>query len=188
MNDTAVHPPDRQLAARVMESGDERAFRTLYRRHTPALYPFVLRLLGGDEGDAEDVVQETWVRAVEALPGFRWEAAFRTWLTGIALNRCRELLRRSARRDERPIEPGDGADARFVANAGIGIDLERAIATLPEGYRTVLVLHDVEGYTHPEISERLEIAIGTSRSQLHHARRRLRRLLAPQTIEEEAAP
>lgn len=178
--------PDRLLAARVAELRDERAFRTLYRRHTPALLPFVIRLLGGDENEAEDVVQETWIRAVEALPGFRWEAAFRTWLTGIALNRCRELLRQRARRSEGVLE--DAADHRFVVRAGAGIDLERAIAALPEGYRTVLVLHDVEGYTHPEISERLDIAIGTSRSQLHHARRAIRRMLEPQDIEEEATP
>ncbi|HSM61160.1 MAG TPA: RNA polymerase sigma factor [Longimicrobiales bacterium] len=168
---------DRELAGRIADTGDERAFRTLYRRHTPALYPFVLRLLGGSEADADDVVQDTWMRAVRGLARFRWDASFRTWLLGIGLNRAREVLRRRARHDgvapmkrELPTAPVRTEDR---------MDLERAIAALPEGYRTVLLLHDVEGFTHPEISERLEIAVGTSRSQLFHARRALRGLLEP---------
>jgi RNA polymerase sigma factor (sigma-70 family) len=168
---------DRDLSDRVVRGGDEVAFRALYRRHTPALLPFVLRILGGAEADAEDVVQDTWVRAVRALPRFRWESSLRTWLMGIGLNRAREVLRaRSrARTDgaegaEVPVPPPPTAER---------LDLERAIACLPDGYRTVLLLHDVEGFTHPEISQRLDIAIGTSRSQLHHARRTLRRLLDP---------
>ena len=168
---------DRELADQVTRTGNEGAFRELYRRHTPTLYPFVLRVVGGSEADAEDVVQDTWVRAVQALPRFRWESAFRTWLVGIGLNRARELLRQRSRRaalvaeqePPRAVRPHDGSH----------VDLERAIAMLPDGYRTVLLLHDVEGFTHPEISERLDIAIGTSRSQLHHARRSLRRLLEP---------
>jgi RNA polymerase sigma-70 factor (ECF subfamily) len=168
---------DRELADEVTRSGDERAFRELYRRHTPTLYPFVLRVVGGAEADAEDVVQDTWVRAVRALPRFRWESAFRTWLVGIGLNRARELLRKHARR-ETLLEGQDLARASRPPNAE-KLDLERAIQCLPHGYRTVLLLHDVEGFTHPEISERLDIAIGTSRSQLHHARRAMRRLLEP---------
>ena len=171
---------DRELADAISRSGDERAFRELYRRHTPTLYPFVLRVMGGVEADAEDVVQDTWVRAVRALPRFRWESAFRTWLVGIGLNRARELLRRDSRRealmetqDLRRVTKPSGAES---------LDLERAIQRLPDGYRTVLLLHDLEGFTHPEISERLDIAIGTSRSQLHHARRAMRRLLEPGVV------
>lgn len=170
---SGVH--DRELATRVLEDGDEDAFRVLYRRHTPSLYQFVLRLLNGNEVEAEDVIQDTWLRAVKALDGFRWEAALRTWLTGIALNRARELLRKRKRSfEELPdVLPDPGPPPRVPDR----IDLERAIAGLPDGYRTVLVLHDVEGFTHREISERLEIAVGTSRSQLHHARRAVRRSL-----------
>jgi len=170
-------PSDRDLSERVVRDGDQAAFRLLYRRHTPALLPFVLRVLGGSEVDAEDVVQDTWLRAVRALPRFRWESSLRTWLLGIGLNRAREILRSRARTGwdapegaEVPVLPPPTAER---------LDLERAIACLPDGYRTVLLLHDVEGFTHPEISERLDIAIGTSRSQLHHARRTLRRLLDP---------
>ncbi|MGD8319322.1 MAG: sigma-70 family RNA polymerase sigma factor [Gemmatimonadota bacterium] len=168
---------DRDLSVRITRDGDEGAFRALYRRHTPSLYPFVLRILGHVEADAEDAVQDTWLKAVRALPRFRWESSFRTWLLGIGLNVAREALRRRARSD------GANAGRREAAvlppPTAARLDLERAIASLPEGYRTVLLLHDVEGFTHPEISDRLDIAIGTSRSQLHHARRALRRMLEP---------
>lgn len=171
---------DEGLAARVLEDGDEAAFRMLYRRHTPAVYQFALRLVGGDEADAEDVVQDAWLRAARALAGFRWKASFRTWLTGIALNRAREIHRTRGR------SPEDGpAEAVALAAVPPGrhadrMDLERAIAALPAGYRTVLVLHDVEGFTHEEIGGRLGISPGTSRSQLYHARRTMRGLLSPE--------
>lgn len=173
----AVHEPsDRALAGAIVGRGDEASFRTLYRRHTPSLYPFVLRVMGGAEQDAEDVIQDTWVRAVRGLSSFRWESSFRTWLLGIGLNRARELLRKRQREHWSAELPEVGADPPPLAER---MDLERAIACLPDGYRTVLVLHDVEGFTHPEISERLDIAVGTSRSQLHHARRTLRTMLDP---------
>ncbi|MEJ2204537.1 MAG: RNA polymerase sigma factor [Gemmatimonadota bacterium] len=173
----AVHEPsDRTLAGAVIGRGDEPSFRALYRRHTPSLYPFVLRVMGGSEADAEDIIQDTWVRAVRGLPRFRWESSFRTWLLGIGLNRAREVLRRRTRRRQDAELPDVGTDPPPLADR---MDLERAIACLPEGYRTVLVLHDVEGFTHPEISDRLDIAVGTSRSQLHHARRALRTMLDP---------
>lgn len=174
-------PTDRELATRVLE-GDEAAFRTLYRRHTPRLWPVVLRLLGGSaaRAEAEDAVQETWIRAIRALDGFRWESAFSTWLTGIGLNCARELLRKRKRRNETStdgllelLEGGSPPDTERR------LDLEEAIAELPDGYRTVLVLHDLEGYTHPEIADRMGIAVGTSRSQLYHARRAVRQLLEP---------
>ncbi|MEJ2502144.1 MAG: sigma-70 family RNA polymerase sigma factor [Gemmatimonadota bacterium] len=160
--ETRPEPTDRELAARVME-GDEAAFRVLYRRHTPRLWPILTRMLGGPAGrpDAEDAVQETWIRAVEGLPEFRWESAFRTWLTGIALNCARQTLRRRSRRRE---ASGGGVLERSGAtppDPGRRLDLEEAIAALPDGYRTVLVLHDLEGFTHPEISDQLGISVGT---------------------------
>ena len=172
---------DRALADRVL-TGDEAAFRALYRRHTPRLWPLVLRMLGGSTArpEAEDVVQETWIRAVEALDRFRWEAAFSTWLTGIGLNCAREQLRKRKRRNETSTDGMlDRLDGSRPPDTEQRLDLEDAITALPDGYRTVLVLHDLEGYTHPEIADRLGIAVGTSRSQLHHARRTVRELLTP---------
>ena len=169
---------DRNLADAVAGAGDERAFRELYRRHAPALYQLVLRMLGGETADAEDVVQETWIRAVRQLSKFRWESSLRTWLSAIGLNLARETLRKRARVRAEEFDERLGLAARPVRD-GERIDLERAIARLPNGYRTVLVLHDVEGYTHEEISRQLQIAVGTSKSQLFDARRAVRSLLQP---------
>lgn len=168
-----VEEPDRVLADLIL-GGDEDAFRRLYRRHTPRLLMVVLRLMGGEQNEAEDVVQDTWLRAVEQLDRFRWEAAFGSWLTAIGLNVAREALRKKGRRRETELdglpEPAVAAPLDRVEP----IDLERAMAALPEGYRTVLVLHDVEGFTHEEIGFRLGVTAGTSKSQLFHARRALR--------------
>jgi RNA polymerase sigma-70 factor (ECF subfamily) len=135
-------------------------------------------MLGGHaRPDAEDAIQEAWIRAVSGLGAFRWEAAFSTWLTGIALNCAREVLRKKGRRNETSTEGVLEHLGGRRPEPGRRLDLEEAIAALPDGYRTVLVLHDLEGFTHPEISDRLQIAVGTSRSQLHHARRAVRRYL-----------
>jgi len=169
---------ERALCQAVVGAGEERAFRELYRRHTPALYQLVLRMLGGSQPDAEDVVQETWIRAVRRLDGFRWESSLRTWLSAIALNFARETLRKRGRAPLAALPDGFELPAKPRPD-GDRIDLERAIARLPDGYRSVLVLHDVEGYTHEEISRHLDIAVGTSKSQLFDARRAMRALLHP---------
>jgi len=169
---------DRELAEALQLHGDERAFRELYRRHTPRLYQFVLRMLGGVEIDAEDVVQEAWIRATQRLGEFRWESSFSTWLTGIGLNLCRDLWRKRNGREldwEMVQEP--------MASSSLNeerVDLERAIGLLPGGYRAVLILHDVEGCTHQQIGQRLGIAVGTSKSQLSCARKAMRELLTPE--------
>ena len=164
---------ERAWAEAVWRHGDEAAFRALYRLHAPALYLFALRLTGGRESDAEDVVQETWIRAVRGLRRFQWRSSLRTWLSAILLNCVREWGRDRLHATDAPEPP---APAREPADA---IDLERAIARLPGGYRTVLILHDVEGYTHAEIGAMLGVEAGTSKSQLFRARQRLRALLAP---------
>jgi RNA polymerase sigma-70 factor, ECF subfamily len=173
---TDVAGDDRDLAAAVTGSGNEAAFRALYRRHTPALYRLALRLGGGDQPWAEELVQRAWIRAVEGLGAFGWRSALSTWLGGIAINCAREMWREVRGVEEwnhltvtRGAEPA--ADER--------IDLDRAIERLPHGYRQVFVLHDIEGYTHEEIGGLLGIEAGTSKSQLSHARRRLRAALDP---------
>jgi RNA polymerase sigma-70 factor (ECF subfamily) len=164
---------DRRLVGNFLARRDEHSFRVLYQRHTPALYQLALRLAGWDVQEAEEIVQDTWLRAVEALAEFRWESSFRTWLSGILINRAREFYR--ARKKERHTSIADelGAEVAVVQNFE-RIDLEQAIAALPNGYRQVLVLHDIEGYTHEEIGRLLKIDAGTSKSQLSHARRVMR--------------
>lgn len=167
---------DEELVESFVRAADEAAFRELYRRHTPALYALALRLVGWSESDAQDAVQDAWVRACRGLSGFGWKSSLRTWLVGILINRARELARRSGRLSEEELSE-ESPPAVPHARAGEEIDLERAIARLPAGYRHVLVLHDVEGYTHEEICRLLEINVGTSKSQLHHARRAMRAAL-----------
>lgn len=163
---------DQVLVKKFLRTGDEAAFRELYRRHTPRLYPLALRLVGGSEADAQDAIQDTWIRACKTLPGFEWRSSLKTWLTGILINRVRELKREHNRQNEEELP--DEWPAAINARPGDRIDLEQAVARLPDGYRHVLVLHDVEGYTHKEISTLLEISVGTSKSQLYHARRAVR--------------
>jgi len=166
---------DRDLCAAVL-AGNELAFRQLYRRHTPRLRCLVARLIGYEQADVDDTVQETWVRAVRALRGFRWEAALASWLAGIAIRVARETLRH--RRRWRFVS---AARTESVAGPAIDLlqrlDLDVAIARLPDGYRTVFVLHDVEGLTHDEIAHLTGIAQGTSKAQLFRARQALRREL-----------
>ena len=164
---------DRTLVDAYVVKRDEGSFHELYRAHTPSIYRFALLRVGVDA--AEDVVQETWLRAARSLANFRWQSSLRTWLTGIALNLCRDHYRRGARLAALP-DPVDTGDAEFALNLVSGAELEQAIATLSDGYREVLLLHDVEGHTHDEIGTLLGISPGTSKSQLHRARRRLRRV------------
>ncbi len=154
---------------------DEASFRELYRAYTPALYRFAVLRVGVD--GAEDIIQETWLRAARGLAAFRWQSSLRTWLTGIALNLCREHYRRGVRLTA---VPDLTADPPFDGSPAAGLDpvgsaqLRQAVLNLAEGYREVLLLHDVEGHTHEEIGTLLGISPGTSKSQLHRARRQLR--------------
>lgn len=170
---------DRELVERFLRDRREDAFRTLYRLHTPRLYLLARRMLGRRHSEAEDVVQETWIRAAERLQDFEWRSSLSTWLGGIAINCSRETLRRLARRNESaPGNVEEGKPAGKVPSPGAALDLENAIARLPDGFREVLVLHDVEGFTHKEIARLLNIEPGTSKSQLSRARGKLRSLLS----------
>jgi len=174
-----VSESDQVLVKRFVRARDEASFRKLYRRHTPALYGLALRLAGHSEADAQDAIQDTWLRACGKLDRFEWRSSLRTWLMGILINRLRELNRESQRRCEDEIS-NECSLPTTGRQMGERIDLEQAIARLPAGYRHVLVLHDAEGYTHDEISALLEVSVGTSKSQLHHARRAIREMLQPE--------
>jgi RNA polymerase sigma-70 factor (ECF subfamily) len=166
---------DQRLVRKFLRAGDEAAFRELYRRHAPALYGLALRLAGGSESDAQDALQDTWARACRTLESFEWRSSLKTWLTGILINRSREMTREQRRRGEQ--EMTEEHPATKCARPGGEIDLERALANLPAGYREVILLHDLEGYTHEEIGALLGTSAGTSKSQLHHARGAMRAAL-----------
>jgi len=162
---------DKELIRQFVDSGDEVAFRALYARHSPAVYGLLRRLAGPAIADADDALQDAWLRAATGLARFRGESAFRTWLTGIALNCLRERWRSSRRagavtdsnRREHVAPPADRA-----------ADIEDVLAMLSDDHRAVLVLHDVEGYTHDEIAGVLGIETGTSKSRLSRARQLFR--------------
>lgn len=159
--------------------GDVRAFEDLYRTHVGRVFAVCLRMTG-DVQLAEEMVQESFVRAWQKLATFRGASAFSTWLHRVAVNVVLAHLRGAGRRWASEAAPTDEAvpdRAAPTAHPGQVIDLERAIGSLPNGAREVFVLHDVEGFKHHEISDLMGIAVGTSKAQLHRARRILRKAL-----------
>lgn len=164
---------------RLAQAGDEDAFASLYRAHVGRVHALCLRM-AGDGPAATELTQDVFVRAWEALPGFRGESALGSWLHRLAVNVFLGQQRSSGRREKRvqlAAEPGLLERPREAAGPGLGMDLEQAIAALPERARLVFVLHDVEGYQHGEIAEMAGIATGTSKAQLFRARRLLREAL-----------
>jgi RNA polymerase sigma-70 factor, ECF subfamily len=170
---------ERDLIARV-RAGDGAAERALYDAHVDRVYRLVYRL-AGDDLLAREFTQDTFIRAFERLASFRGEAKLSTWLhaiaTSVALNGLRKVKRFRYR--ERDLEEASGVSAaRREAEPDLKRRLAGAIDALPHGYRTVFVMHDVEGYTHEEIGTTLGIETGTSKAQLSRARAKLREALA----------
>lgn len=165
---------DRDLVQAYLHDRGEAEFRTLYRRHTPALYRMAYRLVGPSAAD--DILQETWCRAARLIAGFEWRSALLTWLTGILVRCCRETWRASADIVTLSVE-AEFDEPEVETTPWLSLDVERALESLPAGYREVLVLHDVEGFTHAEIARVLGVVPGTSKSQLARARRALRQQL-----------
>jgi RNA polymerase sigma-70 factor (ECF subfamily) len=158
-------------------SGDAAAVRALYDRYAPRVYAVVRRIAGDDEL-AKDYAQEAWIRAIRALPTFRGDARFSTWLHRIAVNSALQAMRKAETRQKReaPI-PEHVATFPGSGDALLERRLESALDRLPEGMRRVIILHDVEGYTHEEIAEVLGVTSGTSKSQLFKARSKMREML-----------
>ena len=176
-----TEPPATDVSALVRRAadGDIAAFEQLYRDHVGRVHGAILRLVGMDRARAEELTQDAFVRAWQKLSSFRHESAFSTWLHRLGINTALMDLR--GRRDEdsmdnAALELAAGGDVPFCA-AERG-DLERAVSNLPPRARAVLVLHDVEGWKHEEISVELGMAVGSSKAQLHRARGLLRRALA----------
>jgi RNA polymerase sigma-70 factor, ECF subfamily len=163
--------------------GDLGAFEELYRQHAGRLYSVACRMVG-NPSDAEDLLQEIFLSAHRKLGSFRGDSALGTWLYRLATNLCLDHLRSRAARTSQLTgalddEPGlADAGSRTLADSALTrMDLERALAQLPDGCRAAFVLHDIEGLEHKEVADALGIAEGTSKSQVHKARLRLRALL-----------
>lgn len=158
-------------------AGDEHAFEGLYRRHVDRIHSLVRRMT--DAVQADELTQDVFVRAWQKLTTFRGESAFGTWLHRLAVNvvlshRRRDRTERDWLLPTDDILPSLGQRA---VHPGVAMDLEDAMARLPEGGRQVFILHDIEGWTHEEIAEQLGLVAGTSKSQLSRARAALRRML-----------
>lgn len=161
--------------------GDPAAERALYDQHVDRVYRLCYRLANGDAELAQDFTQEAFVRAFDRLDAFRRESALSTWLHAIAvsvsLNGMRKVKRRRER--ERPLEDVVvAASPARRSEPDLRDRLKTAIASLPDHYRVVFVMYDVEGYTHEEIGEALAMPTGTSKARLSRARARLREQLA----------
>lgn len=175
-------PPDSDELPRWVrraQAGDHQAFETIYRRCVGRVYALCLRL-AGDEAEADELTQEAFVRAWRKLPSFRGDSAFGSWLHRLTTNVVFERWRAEGRRRDRVVTIGASQDLDRVEHRPsprLALDLERAIAGLPAGARTVFVLHDIEGHRHREIAELTGLAEGTCKAQLHRARKLLRERL-----------
>lgn len=161
------------------QAGDTSAFEALYHAHAGRVYAVCLRMVA-DETRAAELTQDTFVRAWQRLGSFRGDSAFSSWLHRVAVNVVLAALRGQRRRAARVVAtddltPFDGPGANPAP--GAAMDLEQAIAALPDQARHVLILHDLEGYRHREIADMMDIATGTSKAHLHRARQLLKTLL-----------
>lgn len=170
-----------RMLVTAARGGSVPAFEALYRRHVGRVHGVVARLVGGIGTRAEDLTQEAFVRAWQALPEFRSESAFGTWLHRLAVNtalmdmRSRKVRAHDESDDDGLDWVGDGDSAGHAT--ALGMDLQRAVASLPPRARAVLVLYDIEGWKHEEIAAELGMAVGSSKAQLHRARALLREKL-----------
>jgi len=171
-------------------NGDLGAFEDLYRQHSTRLYNLAFRMVG-NAADAEDLLQDIFLTVYRKLESFRGASALGTWLYRLGMNVCLDRLRSKAARQDQATDTLDErlSGAQISGSlAGVSrIDLERAIASLPEGSRAAFLLHDVEGFDHTEVGQLLGVAEGTSKSQVHKARLRIREYLH-QPAPKEARP
>jgi RNA polymerase sigma-70 factor (ECF subfamily) len=178
-----VRAADLELAQRCRD-GDAAAFEEIYRAHAGRLYNLLFRMAGSAQ-DAEDLLQEVFLHAYRKLASFRGDSTLGTWLYRLAVNHCLDVLRGRQKKMQRATDSLDEEGASepaavmpVVPTAVSRLDLDRAIARLPEGCRAAFVLHDVEGFEHQEVASLMGISQGTSKSQVHKARMKLRALLS----------
>jgi RNA polymerase sigma-70 factor, ECF subfamily len=175
-------------AIRLAQAGDAAAFEFLYHLHSRRVYALCLRMVN-NPSDAEDLMQEAFLQLFRKIGTFRGESAFSTWLHRMTVNVVLMRLRKKSlpvASLEETTDPDDetggprkdiGAPDLRLSGAVDRVNLERSVEKLPPGYRTVFVLHDVQGYEHNEIADIMGCSVGNSKSQLHKARTRLRDLL-----------
>lgn len=170
---------ERRLIERVL-AGDASAERTLYDAHVDRVYRLAFRL-AGDDDFARDITQETFIRAFQRLDRFRGDAALATWLHAITVSVALNGLRRRKRIHSHEVDLEHASligEPPSVSEPDVRERLKKAIGALPEIYRVVFIMHDIEGYTHEEIGAALELATGSSKARLSRARAKLRDSLA----------
>lgn len=185
-SDEKSNRPDEELA-RLAAEGDATAFEEIHSRYHRFVYAVAFRMTG-NEADAEDLTQDSFVSVLRWVGSFRGEASFTTWLYCLVVNRAKMHFRR---RKSRPEDlTGDGElpelDAGVARRANSDqiierLSIEKAVGGLPPGYRAAFILHDVKGYEHEEVARQMGWTAGTSKSQLHKARAGLRKLLVAQS-------
>jgi len=177
--------PDLDLC-RLAAAGDLAAFEMVYQRYHRRTYSLALRMTGSST-EAEDLTQEVFIQLFRKIGSFRGDSAFSTWLHRMTVNQVLMHFRRRSVKNERTSEDGEMPEQTVRGSANPNkmqvvdrIALKKAIAELPNGYRRVFILHDVEGFEHEEVARMMGVSVGTSKSQLHKARLKLRGLLVKQ--------
>ncbi|MGI8813198.1 MAG: RNA polymerase sigma factor [Pyrinomonadaceae bacterium] len=175
--------PDYELC-QLAASGNLEAFEMIYQRYHRRTYSLALRMTSS-QTEAEDLTQEAFIQLFRKVGSFRGDSAFSTWLHRLTVNQVLMHFRRRSVKNEKVSDDGEMPEQTVAGTANPNkmpvvdrIALRNAIGDLPKGYRNVFVLHDVEGYEHEEVARLLNISVGTSKSQLHKARLKLRGLLA----------
>lgn len=181
------------LLCQMAASGNIAAFEVLYQRYHRRTYSLTLRMTSS-QTEAEDLTQEVFIQLFRKVGSFRGDSAFSTWLHRLTVNQVLMHFRRRSVKNEKTSEDGEMPEQTVAGTANPRkmqvvdrIALKNAISELPNGYRNVFVLHDVEGYEHEEVARLLKISVGTSKSQLHKARLKLRGLLIKQKEQKTSA-
>lgn len=184
--------PDLELC-QLAAAGNISAFEVIYQRYHRRTYSLTLRMTNS-QTEAEDLTQEVFIQLFRKIGSFRGDSAFSTWLHRLTVNQVLMHFRRRSVKNEKTSDDGEMPEQTVTGSANPGkmqivdrIPLKNAIAELPNGYRNVFVLHDVEGYEHEEVAGMLKISVGTSKSQLHKARLKLRGLLIKQKEQKTSA-
>ena len=181
----AADTPDFQLT-KLSAAGNIAAFELLYERYHRRTYSLCLRMTN-NQTEAEDLTQEVFIQLFRKAGSFRGDSAFSTWLHRLTVNQVLMHFRRRSVKNEKTSQDGEmpeqtvpGTENQMRMPVLDRIALTRAISELPPGYKSVFTLHDIEGYEHEEVARLLGISVGTSKSQLHKARLKLRGLLVKQ--------